>query len=44
MYNPNILEKKNLWVYGYCNNITDAQGINNLVIMMLKNINFLNFF
>ena len=31
MNNPNILEKKNFWVYGYCNNITDTQGISNLV-------------
>ena len=31
MDNPNILEGKDHWIYGYCNNSTDTKGISHLV-------------
>ena len=31
MNNPDILEKENHWVYGFCNNNTDTEGIGNLI-------------
>ena len=31
MNNPNILEEKDHWIYGYCNNKTDTEGIRYLI-------------
>ena len=31
MANPNILEEKDHWVYGYCNNSSDTKGIGYLI-------------
>ena len=31
MNNPNILSEKDHWIYGYCNNNTDIQGIGYLI-------------
>ena len=31
MNNPNILLNVNHWIYGYCNNSTDTEGISNLI-------------
>ena len=31
MNNPNILLNVNHWIYGYCNNNTDTEGISNLI-------------
>ena len=31
MNNPNVLLSVNHWIYGYCNNNTDTEGINDLI-------------
>ena len=31
MENPNILEEKHHWIYGFCNNSSDIAGISNLI-------------